>query len=206
MNRTLLLAVPLLLATSSASLGQGKVLKDKEAVTFNEVERGFYLGVHAGPWFLVNAPANSGPRPFSSGMMAQVELGFDLGERLSLGVFVMGTNNRAGADYLGNSNGRASGDFSSLVPGAVVRASLLGLPDSQQINRTWIYLRGGAGFVMFSPKSLLPDSDIMVFAGPGVEYYTRLRHFSIGLELSGAYLLTSGTVGFTISPNLRYAF
>ena len=44
-------------------------------------------------------------------------------------------------------------------------------------------------------KQLLPDSDILVFAGPGVEYYTRLRHFSVGLEVTGSYLVSLGRSG-----------
>ena len=208
MNRTMVLAVLCLAAVPGVALAQGKVLKDKEAVTFNEVERGFYMGLTAGLWDIVNAPANTGPSPFSQGQMAQVEVGLDIGERLSVGLFVMGANNRAGSDYLGKAKvpGSASGDFSSITPGAVVRVAALGIPDSQDVKRTWLYLRAGAGFMIFSPSTLLPDPDILIFGGPGVEYYTRLRHFSIGIEVTGAFLLTSASVGFTITPNLRYAF
>ncbi len=215
MNRTSLwvaLAVSAAVAPASsfaqAKVAPAKVLKDKEAVTYKEVERGFYLGATAGPWYLLNAPASHGPTPFSPGLMTQVEIGTDIGERLSVAVFVEGATNSAGSDYLGKSNppGTASGDFSSITPGAVVRVAAVGFPDAQDVERTWVYVRAGAGVVIFSPKTLLPDPDIMVFAGPGVEYHTRLRHFSVGLEVTGAFLLTSGSVGFAISPNLRYAF
>lgn len=205
------LAPSLALAQSSAE-GGARVVKDKRSAALNEIERGFYFGITAGGWFLVNPPANAAPgatsavRPFSSGQMAQVEVGRDFGDRLSVAGFVMGTTNRAGADYIGKSGGLASGDFSSIIPGGVVRANLLGFMDDQDVKRTWIYLRAGAGFAMFSPKTLLPDPDVLVFGGPGVEYYTRLRHFSIGIEASGALLLTQGTFGFAITPNLRYAF
>jgi hypothetical protein len=208
MNRTSLLALLCLVAVPGAALAQGKALKDKEAVTFNEVERGFYVGATAGWWFLVNAPTSGGNGPFSAGQAAQVELGMDIGERLSLGLFVMGANNRADSAYLGKAKvpGSASGDFSSITPGAVVRVMALGIADSQDVKRTWLYVRAGAGFMIFSPSTLLPDPDVMIFVGPGVEYYTRLRHFSIGIEVTGAFLLTSASVGFTITPNLRYAF
>ena len=179
---------------------------DRAAVTFNEIERGVYFGLAAGPLFLVNPPSETGPRPFSTGPYAQVELGVDLGTRLSLGAFVQISSSRTGAEYTGNSNGSVSGDFTTLVPGAALRARLVGFADSQEVVRTWIYLRAGAGYAMFSPKQLLPDSDILVFGGPGVEYYTRLRHFSVGLEVTGTYLVDSGTYGFAVSPNLRYAF
>jgi hypothetical protein len=199
------LAVPTL-ARAQKSEAAANPVKDRPAVTFDEIERGLYFIVQGGPSFLVNPPADTGPRPFSTGQAAQVEVGLDLGERLSLGVFVLGTANRAGSDYIGKSGGAASGDFSTLVPGVTMRAHLVGFADNQEVKRTFIYARAGAGFVMFSPKLLLPDSDILVFAGPGVEYYTRLRHFSVGLEVTGSYLISSGTVGFALMPNLKYAF
>lgn len=193
-------------ALALPALAHAQAAGDRPAETFQEIERGPYFSVLGGAYFIVNPPASSGPRPFSSGQAAQVEAGVDLGERLSLGVFVLGSSNRAGSDYVGNSGGAASGDFSMLAPGAVARVHLLGIPDAQEVERTWVYLRGGAGYAMFRPKLLLPDSDILVFAGPGVEYYTRLRHFSIGIELTATFLVKSQSFGFAVSPNLRYAF
>ncbi len=187
--------------------GLGSALKDKEAVTFNEIERGFFLGVGGGPFILLAPPSSTGASSkLSPGQMATVEIGMDLGERLSLAVFFQGTANRAGSDYVGKSGGSASGDYSAIAPGASLRANLVGFADVNDVKRTWVYARVGAGFMMFSPKQLLPDPDILVFGGPGVEYYTRLRHFSVGIELTGAFLLTSGTLGFALTPNLRYAF
>jgi hypothetical protein len=177
-----------------------------EATGFSEVERGFFLGVSGGPSFVTKAPANSGPRPFSSGQTAELELGYDLGPRLAISFFISGTMQHAGSDYIGNSGGAASGDFSFLVPGAALRLNALGFDDGQGVQRTWIYLRGGVGYAMFTPKALLPDSDFLVFAGPGLEYYTRLRHFSIGVELEGTMLAKAKTFGFQVTPTLRYAF
>lgn len=203
----LLCALWLLPASARAqSEGSAAPVRDKGAVVFNEVERGPYFAVYGGPLFLVNAPSPDGDGPFSSGLSAQVELGFDMGERFSLGIFALASANRANSDYLGFSNGSATGDFSTFAPGVAARVRLVGFADSQEVVRTWFYLRGGVGYALFSPKLLLPDSDILVFAGPGVEYYTRLRHFSVGLEVTGAFLASSGTFGFAISPNLRYAF
>ena len=200
-KRLLVLGV---LSTSILAFAQEAApTKDKEAINVNEVERGLYFGATAGAFFLLSAPAGG---PFSQGQSAGIEVGYDIGDRLSVGGFVMATANRAGAEYVGRSGGLASGDFSAMIPGAVVRGNLVGFDDSQKVRRTWVYVRGGAGYVMFSPKQLLPDPDILVFAGPGVEYYTRLRHFSVGLEVTGSFLITSGSIGFAITPNLRYAF
>jgi hypothetical protein len=207
---SLTLAVALLFAARFASAQEAPAAaptKDKAAVTFNEVERGIYLGATAGPLFLLNPPATSGPRPFSPGQMAQVEVGFDIGDRLSVGLFLTGTANKEGADYLGSSGGTASGDFGMLVPGANIRVNVLGFADSQGTTRTYLYVRGGAGYVFYGPVELLNNvHDVMAFGSVGVEYYTRLRHFSLGLEASGAFLGPSATVGFAVTPSLRYAF
>lgn len=193
-------------ALAVPALAHAQAAGDRPAETFEEIERGIYFSVLGGPFFIVNPPASSGPRPFSPGQMAQVEVGVDIGERLSLGVFAMAASNRAGSEYTGNSGGAASGDFSMLVPGAVARFQLVGLADAQDVQRTWIYLRGGAGYALFRPQQLLPDPDILVFAGPGLEYYTRLRHFSVGIEVTGSFFVKSQSFGFAVTPNLRYAF
>ncbi|MCI0672507.1 MAG: adventurous gliding motility protein CglE [Myxococcaceae bacterium] len=209
MNRTLRLLVNACVLLPALALAQGASAPtaDKPAVTFDEVERGFYFAVQAGPSFVLNPPAAADtPRPLSPGQTAQVEMGVDIGEFLRFGVFVSGSANRAGAEYEGFSGRRASGDFSMLTPGASLRVMFLGLKDAQDVQRSWFYLRGGAGYALFSPKQLLPDPDILVFAGPGFEYYTRLRHFSVGIEVTGTYLVSSGAMGFALTPSLRYAF
>jgi hypothetical protein len=181
------------------------LLKERESPPLSEVERGFYFRGAGGAFFLSSLPATQGPKPFSAGQMAQVELGGDLGEHLSLGVFVMGTSNRAGSDYIGSSGGSASGDVAAIIPGASVRLSIVGISDANDVKRTWFYARGGAGYAKFYPTVLVP-ADFLLFAGPGIEYFTRIRHFSIGFEVSGSYLVKSKTFGFALAPNLRYAF
>ena len=202
-----------LLLCAPAALSQERIpgtdarSADRPALKYAEIERGFFFGVQAGPFFLLKAPGPEGSiRPFSSGQMVQVELGFDIGQYVTLGLFGMGAHNRAGTDYIGFSSGEATGDFTSLAGGGVLRGKFVGFEDAQGVKRTWLYLRAGAGYALFRPEQLLPDSDILVFAGPGVEYYTPLRHFSVGLEVSGTMLVRSKSMGFTVSPNLRYAF
>jgi hypothetical protein len=198
------------LAASSAALGQSPAApqSDKPAETFNEVERGFYAGTLVGPFFIMNAPAAStSPRPFAPGQVGGLEVGYDFGAFASAGLFLLGTANRAGSEYKGYSaTGSYSGDFAALIPGAAARINFFALADANQTRRTFLYVRAGAGYALFSPRQLLPTPDILVFAGPGVEYYTRLRHFSIGVELTGTFLVSSQAFGFALTPSLRYAF
>ncbi|HEY1088055.1 MAG TPA: adventurous gliding motility protein CglE, partial [Archangium sp.] len=97
-------------------------------------------------------------------------------------------------------------DFSAMMPGAAVKIRLVGFDDSQEVKRTWIYVRAGAGVVLFSPQSLLPNIDVLVTAGPGIEYHTRLRHFTIGLEANFNFLALTQTIGFSVFPTVKYAF
>jgi hypothetical protein len=200
------LGVPVL-ASAQQPPAATNAVKDRPAETFDEIERGLYFGVQGGASFIINPPTVEGaPQPFAPGQSAMVELGYDFGSFASLGLFAMGSMNRAGSEYIGFSEGAASGDFSTLTLGATTRVNVKGFADSQEVQRTFIYARAGVGLAMFSPKLLLPDSDILIFVGPGVEYYTRLRHFSVGLEVTGSYLVSSGSIGFAVTPNLRYAF
>src|SRR5512146_1242782 len=195
---------------SSTALGQSPAAppSDKPAETFNEVERGFYVGTQAGPFFILNAPADpASPRPFAPGQVGGLEAGYDFGAFASAGLFLLGTANRAGSEYKGYSPTKSySGDFAALIPGVAARINVLGLADANQTRRTFLYVRAGAGYALFSPRQLLPTPDILVFGGAGVEYYTRLRHFSIGVELTGTFLVSSQALGFALTPSLRYAF
>lgn len=208
MRRLDIALVAAVLVVPGLALAQRAPSQDRAAVTFQEVERGLFFGVGAGLSAITNPPAAADrQRPFSWGQSATVEVGYEVLDRFSLALFVMGSANTASATYTGFSqNQGASGDFTSLTPGLTARVSLIGFADTHGVDRTFLYLRAGAGYAMFWPKALLPDSEVMVFGGPGIEYFTRLRHFSIGLEVMGSYLLTHAATGFVVQPSLRYAF
>ncbi len=195
--------------TSSVVFAQAKTVEDKRTVTtFNEIERGFYLGANGGFWATIVPPGRAGePRPFLGGQAVQVELGYDIGERVSAGLFFLGaTTNRAGSDYKGLSTSAASGDFGMIVPGVTAKIRLVGFADNQQVKRSWFYVRVSAGYVFYSPTALIPQADVLVSAGPGIEYFTRLRHFSIGVEANFNFMVLTSSVGFSILPTVRYAF
>jgi len=198
---TLLVPLSLAFAQETASV------REVERAPLKEIERGIYFQLQGGVWYLLEAPTNKGSGPRSFGRSLQMEFGYELGERVSLGVMLLGTFNPAGASYYGESvNSEASGGFSSLTPGLSAKVGLVGFRDSQAVRRTWLYLRAAMGASFFFPKVLLPKMDYLANVGLGVEYYTRLRHFSVGLEASGIGLLRAGTFGFAITPSLRYAF
>lgn len=192
---------------SSLALAQAKTVEDKKQITYNEIERGFFFEARAGFWSLVNPPSNGGTTYFSPGLAMQIDIGFDIGDRVSPSLFLMAATNPMKSDYTGLSqNGTASGDFSSLAPGAQVKFRIVGFDDSQDVKRTWIYARAGAAVVFYSPHSLLPTLDVLISAGPGVEYFTRLRHFSIGVEANFNFMALTQSIGFSVLPTVKYAF
>lgn len=240
-----LLAVP--------SFAQGKTLKDKEEIKFNEIERGFTIEMAAGAGLLFALPGHSiktdtdmtsptfgrnvdcKPGPTSGGEVIRVELGADVASRgddpRSSVPFVVVTamlqagQVRAGSDYLGTSSDAMgpggscqstaveegdvktpSGDFAMLGAGLAAKVNLFGLADSQDVKRLWVYARVAGGVNFFFPHSLIKQTDVMVQAGGGVEYYTRLRHFAIGLEANFQMMFVTSTFGVTITPTLRYSF
>jgi hypothetical protein len=218
MRRSLLVAVAMLAANVPAlalaqSQGAAAPLLEKEA-PIDEVERGFYLGADVGLSFLGHLPARDGqPSPSSAGLMVRLEAGVDIGRYLTINLFGAFATYRAGSDYIGYSNGQASGDFTQLIPGIALRLNALGFADSQGVQRTWLYVKAGAGWAFFQPQALFTPapattsySALYAFAGVGVQYYTHLRHFSIGLEVDASFLGKSKDWGFLVTPNIRYAF
>ncbi len=219
MRRTLLLGVALLGAIAPAlALAQSQApgaapLLEKEAPV-DEVERGFYLGADVGVSFLGGLPAAPGtPSPSSWGLMLRLEAGYDIGRYFTVSLFGAFAAYGAGSEYIGFSNGVASGAFTQLIPGLAVRFNAIGFADGQGVQRTWLYVKAGAGWAFFQPQALFTPtpatssySAFYAFAGLGVQYYTHLRHFSIGLEVDGTYLGKSNEWGFMVTPNIRYAF
>jgi hypothetical protein len=204
-----LLGVTVALASSLAfAQAAASRLEDKKALTYNEIERGFFFEGRGGFFGVINPPTLSGGRTyFSAGQAIGLDMGFDIGERVSPSIFLLASSNRMLSDYTGlNTSGAASGDFGAITPGAAVKVRLVGFNDSQDVQRTWIYVRGGAGVMFYSPPSLLPTLDVLVTGGVGIEYFTRLRHFVIGLEGNFNFMALTQSLGFSVLPTVKYAF
>lgn len=201
-----LLAVLTLVSTAAWAQAQAE---EKKSVPFNEIERGFFVGVNTGFWATVNPPTNvSGSnRDFSAGQALQLEMGYDIGERVAPAAMLLLTGNRKGSDYFGyNSSKTASGDYFMIAPGATVKVRIVGFDDAQEVRRTWIYARGGLGVAFYSPPGLSLPLDVVISGGAGIEYFTRLRHFSIAFEANFNFMALTSSFGFSLLPSVRYAF
>jgi len=198
----LLAALPALGA--SAQEAAPLLPQDPRAPRFHEVERGLSASLEAGWMGLFKTPTAEPSRypsagtggGFSSGLHVGMAFGAELG-RLGVSLLLLGVNQTASVSY---------GSFSLVGAGADVRLDLARRADSQGVERLHLYAHARGAFVATEPHGLFGQTDVLVAAGPGVEYYTRLRHFSVGLALDGVFAVKAKAPGIAAVPTLRYTF
>ena len=206
MRRTLLaLCLAGLPALAAAQEAAPALQEDPRAAKFREVERGFFTSFEVGYLHLLKTPV-SDPASFpyagtdggaAQGLVTGLLLGYDLSSRLAVSLFAWQGNATASASH---------GAFNFTAAGADLRFALLGMRDSNEVERLYLYLHARGGYVWTSPKGLFGDTDLLAQGGVGLEYFTRLRHFSVGLVVDGLYFTKAKATGFTVVPTLRYTF
>lgn len=204
MMRFLLFSVLLALSAPCLALAQSSApIEDKPAVKFKEVERGFYLDAQVGALILFSPSAkeNSGISP---GLSIQVGLGYDITDRFSLGLFVLGSNIDTPSGF--RSTNDKPGDLSAFTIGLLGSFAFWGRPDDNGIDRLFIDAHAGAGVSLMGPKDVYESVDILVRVGVGLEYFTRLRHFSVGVDLDFTYGVKNLGAGVLILPQMKYTF
>lgn len=174
-----------------------------------EVERGFWVGSNVGGVHFFSLPDGKGS---ATGGLVGIEAGVDLGRRLQLGVLAWGQSVGAPADFQGVQGAGdprgARGDFQSMLLGGSLRWAFLGLADENGIERTYFFTRLGGGASLSRPIGVVDESGTFGIAGLGVEYFTRLRHFSLGLEVDWMGLFGESMTlhGLSVLPHLKYTF
>jgi hypothetical protein len=201
-----LLAALLLAAHGAAAQEAAPLLpEDPRAPRFRELERGFFTAFEGGWMGFLKTPTADRAKyaaageggGFASGVLVGLQLGMDVGDRFALALLAFGANEQAAVSY---------GAFSLYGAGAEARVTLSGLRDSQQVERVYFYVRARGAFFVTDPHGLFGKTDVLVGAGPGIEYFTRLRHFSVGLAVDGVYAVRAKAPGIALVPTLRYTF
>jgi hypothetical protein len=172
---------------------------------FNDVERGWFIGFETGYLGFVNTTtADPAAHPYapssgggSGGLHLGIEIGRDFSNRLSVALIGQGETQRAKVSY---------GAFSIYSAGLDVRYAYYGKKDRNDWERFFLYLHARGGYAVTYPKGLFGTKDFLVQAGPGFEYFTRLRHFSIGASLDYVRALKAKANGFALYPTVRYTF
>jgi hypothetical protein len=202
----ILVAAPLALSALSAGAQEAAptLQEDPRAAKFKDVERGFFVGFEAGYLgFLSTKVADPVKHAYaseggaSSGVAIGVHAGIDLFSRGALSVFVQGVNERADVNY---------GAFSVYAAGVDLRWAFLALQDRNGWDRFFAYGHLRGGYARSWPTGLFGDVDTIAAGGVGVDYYTRLRHFSVGVAADFVRAITAGSNGWAIYPTIRYTF
>lgn len=197
-----LLALPALaLAQDSAP----QLQEDPRVARFADVERGFFVGFEAGYLGLVDTPtADKVKYPLAGdsggsagGVLVGAMIGVDLGQRFSIAVIGQGGNERARANY---------GAFSLLSAGLDLRVAVKGWRDRNDWQRLFVYVHGRGSYARTFPEGLFGQSDLLVAGGPGIEYFTKLRHFSVGAAVDAIYATKAKALGYAVYPTVRYTF
>lgn len=201
----------LLCVTSASALAQEARSSDRPMLPYSEVERGLYVASALGAVFYLGLPGEGGS--FASGALIGIEAGYDVTPDLQLGVVAWGQAVGAPVTYEGITDPvvdpkDARGDFYSLLAGPSLRYSFHRLTDDNGVNRTFFYGRVAGGLALNRPVGILEENGFFGTAGLGVEYFTRLRHFSVGLEVGGigVFVEPEPAYGITVLPHVAYTF
>jgi hypothetical protein len=208
LRRGLLLTLALAASAPAAALAQDAApppAEDPRAPKFRDVERGLFVGFEAG-WLGLTKTPNQDPvkYPFAtegggsaSGAVVGIHLGYDLTNRLAVALFVEGAELKASPSY---------GAFDLLVAGLDLRWAFYGSRDRNGYERFFVYAHARGGYLVSHPTGLFTDHDVLVGGGLGIEYFTQLRHFSVGLQVDGLYVLSAKSPGYAVTPVVRYTF
>ena len=179
--------------------------EDPRAAKFRDVERGVFVGFDAGWLSLFKTPtADPLKHPYAGsgggaagGLVVGLNAGIDLGSLVAVSVFGVGANEKASVDY---------GAFSLTAVGVDLRVSPFSIKDRNGWNRFFIYGHARGGYAWTRPTGLFGDVETLAAAGAGIEYFTRLRHFSVGMALDGVYAMKAKSFGLSVYPTVRYTF
>lgn len=181
---------------------------DRAKVTFDEVEHGVYAGAEVGLLF-VEAPGLG--KGLGSGAVVGLNLGWDFSPYFGLGLFAIATSVSAPSGYQGLGDPSApGGDFTGFLPGVEARLHLPIGKDQNEVSRLFFNVGLGVGLMFLQPRGLFPTEGNAPSGKLDVslEYYTHVRHLSVGLALEGLAALPSGgqILGGDLSPFIRYSF
>jgi hypothetical protein len=180
---------------------------DTRVAEIDEVVRGFYLSVDYGPnYYLPMNQADFVPYAFPGTRMG-IRAGYDILNNIRLDLFVLANFNQGTIDpALVNVPGKLTGDLAHFAPGAALRFDFVTSED----QRFFVFARAGAGYAFWFPPELAspkaPPGSVHTDASLGVEYYTKLRHLSAGLEVDFQALISPFAFGFSVYPTLKYTF
>jgi hypothetical protein len=182
-----------------------RLQEDPRAAKFRDVERGFFVGFDVGFLSFLKTPtADRAAHPYagtgggaSKGVVIGANVGVDIGSHVAVSLFAAGAIENASVDY---------GAFSLYAGGLDVRYSPWAMKDRNGWERLFAYVHARGGYARTWPEGLFGDVETLASGGVGVEYFTRLRHFSVGMAADVEYATKAKAVGYALYPTVRYTF
>lgn len=197
-----IIAFACVLAVPQAAWAQGSGYGPKTQA-IQAVERGVFVEAAFGGSYQVD-----GGIPVGFGGLIGAHLGFDIGPVVNLSI-----GGRAWtAGSTASERVEGSGDLLYLAPTLRLQVALL------TTQRLFVRLGAEAGYAFLEPSQVAGRDygrDGLLIAGAAiVEYYTKLRHFSVGLDAGPAFVLDgvelNGSrqtpVHIWIVPHVKYTF
>lgn len=195
------------IASNADEPRQGEEIKgDTKVAIINEVERGFFLSVDYGPNYYVPLSGSGfvsmNQDYLSPGTRMGMRLGYDILNNISADLFVLANFNQGVISQKALKSGVLTGDLAHFAPGLGLRFDFI------TTDRVFAFARVGAGYAMWFPAELANDAfgSIHTDASLGIEYYTHLRHLSIGVEADFQALLLPFAFGIAVYPTVKYTF
>ena len=171
-----------------------------EEVVF-ERTTGFYIEGRGGVFFTVG-----GSRGYSNGQpFFGFEFGYDLTDRFSV-QFGYASGYQAANPLQACDPSGSCGDYH--LDFGLTFFNLSADYDLVSKRRWALELRAGGGVVLINP-SAEPDQSAVdgdIFAGTRFEYYTLLKHFTLGAELDFYYIMPTSIPAFSVAVSVLYNF
>gem|GEM_PF-2351361 len=194
----------------------GAAVEESEQIIFERI-MGFYLEGRVGTFFTVaGARGWSNAQPFFG-----FELGYDINDALSLQLsYASGYQAANPLKYVGGCD-PSSGDCSKYcdpssdascndyhMDFSLTFINLSADYDMWSGERFALEARLGGGIVIIQPsaKPDQPPVDGDAFVGVRYEYYTLLKHFTVGAEFDFYYIFSAGIPAFSGSVSVVYNF
>lgn len=200
------------ISSNADAAREGEEIKgDTKVAEIDEIERGFYLSVDYGPNFFIPI-AQPGfvllnPDYVRPGTRMGIRAGFDILNNIRADLFVLANFNEGVINQADIQAQQLTGDLAHFAPGVALRFDFITSED----QRFFSYARVGAGYAVWFPAQLAVKGQDFVGsvhtdASLGVEYYTKLRHLSAGLEVDFQALIAPFAFGVSVYPTLKYTF
>lgn len=184
---------------------------DTKVAEIDEIERGLYLSVDYGPNYFIPIQQPGfvvlNPDYVRPGTRMGIRAGYDILNNIRADVFVLANFNEGLIDQEALADARLTGDLAHFAPGVALRFDFITSED----QRFFAFTRVGAGYAVWFPAQLAVEGQefagsVHTDASLGVEYYTKLRHLSAGIEVDFQALIAPFAFGVSVYPTLKYTF